>query len=85
MTQPTSTPIRITLINETSRRVTASLEPLGYFQDLDVDGQWEAVYSPGAEQPHLEIYVTDDGVAVWQGSGDGYGLEPADAPSNSSD
>lgn len=76
---PPTTPatIRLTFINERSRPVTLSLEPLGYFFDVPPgQRQGAELTHNGHDQPHLEITLEEDAIAVWEELGDGQGLSP---------
>lgn len=69
--------IRLTFVNNGSRPVTLSLEPLGYFFDVPPGQSQGAEFAPnGPDQPHLEITLDETGIAVWEESGDAQGLSP---------
>ena len=75
--ETTSTTIRLTFTNERSTPITVGLEPLGYFFDVPPGEGQVAEFAPNdSDQPHLEIFVEDNGIAVWEQSGDSQGLRP---------
>ncbi len=69
--------VRLTVVNDRSSPVTLGLEPLGYFFDVAPGRSQGAEFAPnGPDQPHLEITLHEDGLDLWEESGDGQGLSP---------
>lgn len=63
MPQP-ATSIRLLVTNNSARAITVSLEPLGYFHDLQPHESRHVIHRLDAE-PRLEIGVDDTGHSIW--------------------
>lgn len=75
--EPRGPTIRLTVVNGRSGPISVALEPLGYCFDVPPTQSRGAEFTPSTLYgAHLEITVDEDGITVWEASGDGRGLSP---------